>query len=29
MMVLAPLKPRSDGMEPSGFDKCEIIKYKL
>ena len=23
-MVLAPLKPRSDGMEPSDFDKCEI-----
>ena len=23
-MVLAPLKPRSDWMEPSDFDKCEI-----
>ena len=23
-MVLAPLKPRSDGMEPSDFGKCEI-----
>ena len=23
-IVLAPLKPRSDGMEPSDFGKCEI-----
>ena len=23
-VVLAPRKPRSDGMEPCDFDKCEI-----
>ena len=29
-MALAPLKPRSDEMEPSEFDTCEIcINYKI
>ena len=27
-VVLAPRKPRSDGMKPSDFDKCEICILK-